>query len=48
MMIMIFLFKKFIHGMMKKMIRYSWEKYVWGFTLGIGIMLIFDLVESFR
>jgi len=27
------------------MIRYTWEKYVWGFVLGVGVMLIIDMVE---
>jgi len=26
------------------MIRYSWERYVWGFVLGVGVMLIVELV----
>lgn len=27
------------------MIRYSWEKYVWGFVLGVGVMLVMEIVE---
>jgi len=27
------------------MIRYSWEKYVWGFVFGVGMMLVMEMVE---
>jgi len=28
------------------MIRYSWERYVWGFVLGVGVMLVMEIVET--
>jgi len=29
----------------KPMIRFSWERYVWGFVLGVGVMLIMDMMQ---
>jgi len=28
------------------MIRYSWERYVWGFVLGVGVMIIMDGISK--
>jgi len=28
------------------MIRFSWERYVWGFVLGVGVMIIMDGISK--